>query len=138
MYKYSNLKIITQSQIFYDGEVSSVQLSTKSGGQIMLQPNRSEFLSTIDICKLFITVKDNQEPLECSIGDGIVYADESSIRIITNDIIWSKDIDVEKAEKDRDYALKQLENAKNASDEKLFEIKLRKAINRINVSKDRN
>ncbi|WP_027334949.1 ATP synthase F1 subunit epsilon [Mycoplasmopsis felifaucium] len=138
MYKYSNLKIITQSQIFYDGEVSSVQLSTKSGGQIMLQPNRSEFLSTIDICKLFITVKDNQEPLECSIGDGIVYVDESSIRIITNDIIWSKDIDVEKAEKDRDYALKQLENAKNASDEKLFEIKLRKAINRINVSKDRN
>ncbi len=104
----------------------------------MLQPNRSEFLSTIDICKLFITVKDNQEPLECSIGDGIVYVDESSIRIITNDIIWSKDIDVEKAEKDRDYALKQLENAKNASDEKLFEIKLRKAINRINVSKDRN
>lgn len=136
MEKFTNLKIITQSQVFYKGKVKSVQLATKSGGEIVLQPNRSEFLSTIDICKLLITPFNKEEVLECSISDGIVYADSSEIRIITNDIIFSKDIDLQKAESDREFALKQLESAKSANEEKLFEIKLRKAINRINVSKD--
>lgn len=137
MNKFSNLKIITQSQIFYEGEVDSVQLCTKSGGEIVLHPNRSELLSTIDISKLFITTYPEKNVLECSISDGIVYADASEIHIITNDIIFSKDIDLEKAELDKAFALKQLENATNAKEEKLLEIKLRKAINRINVSKDK-
>ncbi|MBZ4203792.1 hypothetical protein, partial [Mycoplasma tauri] len=78
MWKYSNLKIVTHAKVFYEGPVLSVQLKTKSGGQIVLQPNRSEFLSTIDIGKLIINpFGENLETKVCSISDGIVYADES-------------------------------------------------------------
>ncbi|MGV2392930.1 UNVERIFIED_CONTAM: hypothetical protein O8I53_08130 [Campylobacter lari] len=136
MEKYSNLKIITQSHMFYTGNVKSVSLTTKSGGRIQISPNRSEYLSTIDICELDIVEYESDKTIFCSISDGIVYADQKSILIITNDIIFRDDIDIEKAEKDKQFALSKLQENLNADDEKLFEIKLKKVINRLNVSQD--
>ncbi|EIN14785.1 ATP synthase epsilon chain [Mycoplasmopsis agalactiae 14628] len=134
MQSYSNLKIVTQARTFYNGPVLSVELKTKSGGSIVLQPNRSELLTTIDICKLVIKdYPDNNEKVY-SISDGIVYADKSSINIITNDIILNSDIDLKKAESDRDKAISILSSNSDAEVISRFEIKLKKAINRINVS----
>lgn len=134
MWKFSNLRIVTHSKIFYEGEVLFVKLTTKSGGEIVLQPNRSEFLSTIDVCELAISTYPSGEELICSISDGIVYANDSNIHIISNEIIFKEDIDVNKAIKERDEALIGIKQAKTDKEEKIFEFELKKAINKINVS----
>lgn len=136
MNKFSNLKIITQSHNFYTGKISNISLSTKSGGRIIIEPNRSEFLSTIDICELIINEYETNKKILCSISDGIVYADKSEILIVTNDIIFSDQIDIVKAQRDKEYALSQLQKPLSENEEKMFEIKLKKVINRINVSQD--
>lgn len=92
-----------------------------------MQPNRSELLTTIDICKLVIKdYPDNKEKVY-SISDGIVYADKSSINIITNDIILNSDIDLKKAESDRDKAINILSSNSDAEVISRFEIKLKKS-----------
>ncbi|VEU75148.1 ATP synthase subunit epsilon [Mycoplasmopsis maculosa] len=137
MNKFSNLKIITQYHNFYTGKISNISLSTKSGGRIIIEPNRSEFLSTIDICELIINEYETNKKILCSISDGIVYADKSEILIVTNDIIFSDQIDIVKAQRDKEYALSQLQKPLSENEEKMFEIKLKKVINRINVSQDK-
>ncbi|MBZ4204451.1 F0F1 ATP synthase subunit epsilon [Mycoplasma sp. U97] len=139
MWKYSNLKIVTHAKVFYEGPVLSVQLKTKSGGQIVLQPNRSEFLSTIDIGKLIINpFGENLETKVCSISDGIVYADESNIHIITNDIIFSDLIDINRAEKERIETIERIKNTTDVEMLQHLEIKLKRSINRIDISNQYN
>ncbi|MBZ4195604.1 F0F1 ATP synthase subunit epsilon [Mycoplasma tauri] len=139
MWKYSNLKIVTHAKVFYEGPVISVQLKTKSGGQIVLQPNRSEFLSTIDIGKLIINpFGENLETKVCSISDGIVYADESNIHIITNDIIFSDLIDINRAEKERIETIERIKNTTDVEMLQHLEIKLKRSINRIDISNQYN
>ncbi|UUD35003.1 F0F1 ATP synthase subunit epsilon [Mycoplasmopsis caviae] len=131
--KTTYLKITTLQEIFFEGPVKSVTLRTKAGGAICLQPNRTPFFSTIDICELTINTPRDKDYKICSIGGGLVYADASNINIITDDIIFGKNINIERAKIDRDFALAQLEKFRDTKEEVQYEIKLRKALNRIDV-----
>ncbi|WP_029513415.1 ATP synthase delta/epsilon chain alpha-helix domain-containing protein [Mycoplasmopsis primatum] len=133
MEKFLNLKIITHAKTFYNGKILALSLRTKSGGEIVLQPNRSEFLSTIDICKLIFWTYPEKKKIVHSISDGIVFADSQKVNIITDDIILDSDIDLLRAEYDRDQAMEGIKNTKDSDSLNYLEIKLRKAINRINI-----
>ncbi|TNK94986.1 ATP synthase F1 subunit epsilon, partial [Mycoplasmopsis pullorum] len=61
-----------------------------------------------------------------------VYADAGQINIITDDVINYNDIDLHRAERDRNWALNELKNKKySATDEMRLELKLKKALSRI-------
>ncbi|WP_027120912.1 F0F1 ATP synthase subunit epsilon [Mycoplasmopsis lipofaciens] len=127
------LKITTLQEVFFEGEVRSVSLKTKSGGAICLQPNRTSFFSTIDICKLSINSPGDNDYKVCSINGGLVYADATNIKIITDDIIYGANIDIKKAYEEKEEALALLEKYKNTKDELKIELKLKKALNKIEV-----
>lgn len=131
--KTTHLKITTLEEIFFEGDVRSVTLRTKTGGAICLQPSRTPFFSTIDICELTINSPKDNDFRVCSIGGGLVYADATNINIITDDIIFGKNIDIKRAKVDRDFAMAQLEKFRDTKEEVQYEIKLRKALNRIDV-----
>ncbi len=131
--KTTHLKITTIDQIFFEGDVRSVTLKTKSGGAICLMPGRTGFVSTIDICPLTINSEKDPDYKVCSISGGLVYADATDVKIITDDIILGSKIDIVRARRDRDIALQKLEQFRNTKDEVRYEVKLRKALNRIDV-----
>ncbi|MBU4689798.1 ATP synthase F1 subunit epsilon [Mycoplasma zalophidermidis] len=127
------LSISTLEGIFYEGDVRSVNLSTVTGGAIMLQPNRTPFISNIAVGKLSINEPNDPDYKLCVIGGGVVFADSKRIKIITDDIIDSKDIDINRAKRDREEALAHLKET-DKDDKAKFELQLRKAIARINIS----
>ncbi|MGY5139571.1 ATP synthase F1 subunit epsilon [Mycoplasmopsis gallinarum] len=131
MAKTTRLKITTPNEIFFDGDIIALNLKTKEGALTIL-PEHSAIVSNIDVCKMTISLENHQEKI-CSIGSGLISADKSEINIITDDIIAGDKIDIKRAETDKEKALAALKKYKNTKDEALFELKLRKAINRIEI-----
>lgn len=131
--KTINLKITTIENVFFEGDVRSVTLRTKTGGAICLLPGISAFASNIAIGKLTINSPGDKDYHVCSVGGGLVFADRANIRIITDDIIFGENIDIVRAQKDRDSALDLLSSVNTNKDKAKLEIKLRKALNRIKV-----
>ncbi|MCT4469784.1 ATP synthase F1 subunit epsilon [Mycoplasma sp. HS2188] len=128
----THLQISTLNGIFFEGDVRSVSLSTITGGAIVFQPNRSPFISNIAVGKLAINEVGDDDYKLCAIGGGIVYAQSNCVKIITDDIVFSEDIDIDRAKRDRDSALAQLKNDNKKNDVNL-ELKLRKAISKIDI-----
>ncbi|MFV8414235.1 MULTISPECIES: ATP synthase F1 subunit epsilon [Mycoplasma] len=129
-----HLIITVPSGIFYEGDVNIVTLKTASG-YIGLQAGRTPLFSNIEIGNLTIGWDNHPDTIKCYIGGGLVYADANKINIITDDIINVKNIDVQRALKDRDNVLRQLEEAShNDSIDKLkLETKLKKALLKIDA-----
>ncbi|AIA29591.1 ATP synthase F1 subunit epsilon [Mycoplasmopsis californica] len=130
--KTTHLFISTPTGIFFEGDVELVILSTISGGNITLMPNRTQFMSNIAVGKLLINSVGHPEHKVCAIGGGIVYADAKQIKIITDDIVYDKDIVLSWAEQQRDNALEHMKSA-TADEYAKYEAQLRKAISKINI-----
>ncbi|WP_029512787.1 ATP synthase F1 subunit epsilon [Mycoplasmopsis iners] len=133
MAKKTYLKIITVNGIFYEGEVEAVNLKTKDGGAMTILADHSTFVSNIDVCKMTINYPHSEDYKICSIGSGLLYVDAKSIKIITDDIIYASDINIKRAESDKEDLLRKIQQVKNEKERAIFEYKLRKAINRIEV-----
>ncbi|WLP85880.1 F0F1 ATP synthase subunit epsilon [Mycoplasma seminis] len=128
------LTITVPSGIFYEGSVDIVTLKTASG-YIGLQAGRTPLFSNVEMGNLTIGWENKPETIRCYIGGGLVYADATKINIITDDIINVKNIDVQRALRDRDRLIRQIEEAlHNASVDKLkLETKLKKALLKIDA-----
>ncbi|SJZ42867.1 F0F1 ATP synthase subunit epsilon [Mycoplasmopsis verecunda] len=129
-----HLTITIPSGIFYEGNVNIVTLKTASG-YIGLQAGRTPLFSNIEIGNLTIGWSGKPDTMTCYIGGGLVYADANKINIITDDIINVKNIDIQRALRDRDDFLRRLEEAvHNNSVLKLkLETKLKKALLKIDA-----
>ncbi|EFF41473.1 ATP synthase F1 subunit epsilon [Mycoplasmopsis alligatoris] len=128
----THLTITTPDKVFYSGLVDIVTLKTAEG-YIGLQANKSPFFSNIEIGNLFINYEKDPEFIRCAIGGGLVYADAQNVNIITDDIIFSKDIDYNRAEKDKAWALEQIRLHDDSNLKFGYEIKLKKALSRIDA-----
>ncbi|VEU70318.1 ATP synthase F1 subunit epsilon [Mycoplasmopsis glycophila] len=127
------LTITTPNGIFYEGETEIVSLKTALG-YIGLQAHRTPLFSNIEIGKLVIGYESDPNSIKCSIGGGIVYADSEKVNIITEDIIDARNIDLARAQKDRDLIMAQLSSAKKDNiDLSKLEVKLKKTLSRIDT-----
>ncbi|VEU58465.1 ATP synthase F1 subunit epsilon [Mycoplasmopsis gallinacea] len=127
------LNITTPTGIFYVGKVDIVTLKTAEG-YIGLQSHRSPFFSNVEIGNLIIGHENDKDSIKCIIGGGLVYADSTKINIITDDIINVNDIDLSRAEADRDKYIKQIEESKQKDmNTAKLELKLKKALGRIDA-----
>lgn len=124
------LTITTPKEIFFQDEVDIVTLKTPEG-YIGLQANRSPFFTNIEIGKLYINFKNSDNHKQCAVGGGLVYADAYKINIITDDILYVEQIDIEKAQKEKEYALEQLKKHNDQETSIKFETKLKKALLKI-------
>lgn len=130
--KTTHLKIITTDKIVYDDDVEVINLKTAIG-YIGILPNHAPFVSNIDIGKLTINYENSEKYRISTISDGMVYVEPHNITILTDDIIFAEDINIERAELDKKLAMKNLEIYKHTHEALQYEIKLKKALNRIDV-----
>ncbi|MGP1451200.1 MAG: ATP synthase F1 subunit epsilon [Metamycoplasmataceae bacterium] len=130
--KTTHLRIITTDKIFFEDDVRIVTLNT-SNGYTGILPKHTPFFTNIEIGKLTINYEKDPDYRVCTISNGLLYVDPEKISILTDDIIFADEIDIEKAEIDRRLALKNLEVYKNTHEALKYELKLKKALNRIDV-----
>ncbi|UUM19100.1 ATP synthase F1 subunit epsilon [Mycoplasma sp. 1018B] len=126
------LKIITVYGIFFEDYVISVNLKTKIGGEITLLVNHSPFVANIDICKMSILTKENKK-LFYSIGDGFLQTEPNVITIITDDILSVDEINIKRAQEEQKHLMDALERTKDSKEKEMFQYKLRKVLNRIEL-----
>ncbi|QCZ36668.1 ATP synthase F1 subunit epsilon [Mycoplasma nasistruthionis] len=127
-----HLTVTTPQQIFYEGDVEIVTLKTAIG-YIGLQANRTPMFSNIEVGHLVIGWEKDDSSIKCYIGGGLVYADAEKINIITDDIIDVKNIDLQRALKEKEILSKEIEKAAHNQqvDRLKLETKLKKALLRI-------
>ncbi|QDF64963.1 ATP synthase F1 subunit epsilon [Mycoplasma nasistruthionis] len=127
-----HLTVTTPQQIFYEGDVEIVTLKTAIG-YIGLQANRTPMFSNIEVGHLVIGWEKDDSSIKCYIGGGLVYADAEKINIITDDIIDVKNIDLQRALREKEILLKEIEKAAHNQqvDRLKLETKLKKALLRI-------
>ncbi|ADE19433.1 ATP synthase F1 subunit epsilon [Mycoplasma crocodyli] len=133
----THLTITTPTKVFYEGMVNIVTLKTPNG-YIGLQANKSPFFSNIEIGNLYINSEKDKDFQRCAIGGGLVYADSQRVNIITDDIVYFKDIDLSRANRDKEWALEQMQIHQNSNSKFSLEIKLKKALSKIEAYNEIN
>ncbi|VEU74428.1 ATP synthase epsilon subunit [Mycoplasmopsis citelli] len=128
------LTITTPNKVFFSGETEIVTLKI-ADGYIGIMPNITPIFSSIETGKLTIGYLNDSNSIKCYIGSGLIYADKDKVNIITDDIIKADDIDLERAKKDLAFYEEAISKAKatSSADTQKFEVKLKKAISRIDI-----
>ena len=130
----TQLKIITPNGIFWDKEVDIVTVKTTEGYMGLLH-GKSPVVASLDIAELHINKQGSSDFVECAIAGGLLYVTPERIEIITDAIEKKKDIDISRAEKAKRTAESELKAKTDATEHKLAERALQRAVNRINIRK---
>ncbi|QZE12431.1 ATP synthase F1 subunit epsilon [Mycoplasma sp. Ms02] len=128
----THLTITTPTKKFFEKDVEIVTLKTTEG-YIGLQANASPFFSNVEMGTIDINFQKSENHQKFLIGSGLVYADATKVNIITDDIIKFEDIDIERAQRDKEKAEQELAKATKSSLEDIrnIELKLKKALLKI-------
>ncbi len=124
-----NLKIVTLDGIVFDGEVENI-IARTSVGDVCILKNHIDYVAPIEIGRVKIKKEDGLEKLGACTG-GFLSVCDSQARLVATTFEFSEDIDVERAERAKEKAEEKLKNDKNS---KIAEIKLKKALLRLEVS----
>ena len=126
-----NVKIITPYGLY--GEFSSKIVNCRTiDGAIGLLPNHIPIVSMLEISKLEIDTVDSREVY--AISGGVIYLDDlNNVSILTDAIENARDIDIERANKAKDRAIKDLEHYSQGKEFISADIALKRALNRLSI-----
>ncbi|PRX35756.1 ATP synthase F1 subcomplex epsilon subunit [Orenia metallireducens] len=129
------LSIITPEKVVYDGEASMVTVRTIDGDRGFLAEHQP-LVTGLDIGQIKIKNNDQERILASSTGYIEVRPEEISILVDTAE--YSDEIDVDRAKSAKERAEKRLSKDNSSINSKRAEIALKKAMNRLKVSKGKN
>ena len=127
-----HLVIITPAKKYAELDVESMSLYTHTG-EITLLPHHVDLIANVEIAPLI--VKKNGRLYHYAMGAGVLYFDmkKNMATLAVRTIESFDEIDLEKAEEERDRAQKLLGEAKTVREANEAEISMKTALNRINV-----
>ena len=126
-----NLKIVTLDGIEYDSDVLSVVVRTAVGDVCILK-NHTDYVAPIEIGK--VKIKDETGEKYGACAGGFISVSDSNARIVATTFEFADKIDIDRAKKAKDKAERKLKEDKNS---KIAEIKLKKALLRLEVSQNK-
>lgn len=130
--KEYNLEIITPDGPFFSGSVESLVLRS-SLGDVCILANHANYLTAIEYGNVKIKTANGER--FASVMGGFLSVTDGKAKIIATTAEFAEDIDVVRAEKAKQRAEEILNNKKNENEIKLAEMKLKRALNRLSVSK---
>ena len=125
-----HLQIVTPDGIFFDGQAEKIVVTTVEG-DVGILANHANYLSPIGIGKAVITCDGKARQAACT--GGLVSVTDDVTRIVASTFEWADEIDVERAKRAAEKAQKRLDKKTSDADIKLAELKLKRALNRINI-----
>ena len=126
------LKIVTPDRLVYDSLAERLVARTTTG-DVCILARHTEYITPLAIG--MVKVKANGEWRIASCSGGTLVVSGGDATIIADAFEWSDEIDLERAEAAKEKAEKRLKESNGEFEFKIAELKLKRAINRINTGK---
>lgn len=126
------LQIVTPDGVSFDGMAEQLIVRTTTGDVGILK-GHTNYVAPLAIG--VARVKINGAFREAACNGGLVRASKEGTQIIATTFEWADQIDVERAQKAKEEALKAIQEKKNGVDVQVAEAKLKRALIRLNVGK---
>ena len=126
------LEIITPEKKFFDGETEQIIVRT-TVGDVGILNGHEPYCAALGIGQLRVMI-DGQFRRAATSG-GVIKVSRTKTVILVDSCEWADEIDVERAEAARDSAEDRLKSADGDRQMKMAEIKLKRALNRIDTAK---
>lgn len=125
------LKIITPEKVFFDGETEQIIVRTTEG-DIGVLAGHENYVA--DLPAGPFKVKSDGKFRIAAISGGALKVSKESTTILAMAAEWAEEIDLDWAKRSQEDALKRLNESKSDYEHRLAEMKLKRALNRINIS----
>ncbi len=129
------LKIVTPDGVSYDGQAQKLVART-TAGDVCLLSRHATYLAPLTIGAVRVyDGEGNMREAACS-GGMVSFANEEA-SVVAQTFEWADEIDVARAERALERAKAKKESKTESKDIALAELKIKRALNRINVGKKR-
>lgn len=125
------LKIITPEKIFFDGETEQI-IARTTEGDVGILAGHEKYVA--DLPAGPFKVKSDGKFRIAAISGGLLKVSQESATILAMAAEWAEEIDLDWAKRSQEDALKRLKESKSDYEHRLAELKLKRALNRINIS----
>ena len=126
------LTIITPDKILFDGDAEQI-IARTTEGDVGILAGHENYVANLPAGVLKLTTADGIK--FAAIADGIIKVNyNKDVKIIVSAAEWSGDIDLLRANRAKDDAMDKMKSAKTHSEMSRAELRLKRALNRINAS----
>ncbi len=126
------LKIITPEKIFFDGETEQI-IARTTEGDIGVLAGHENYVADLPAGPFRVKMTDGKFRV-AAISGGLLKVSKDSTAILAMAAEWAEDIDIDWAKRSQEDAKKRLQESKSDYEHRLAELKLKRALNRINIS----
>lgn len=126
-----NLKIISPTRIFFDGDTDMVEMKTTEG-EIGVLAGHIPLTAILEPGILKIHKEDGIK--EAALHDGFVEIQKDHVTVLAESCEWPDEIDVERAEEAKDRAENRIKSGRKDVDMMRAELALKKALIRIDLA----
>lgn len=128
-----NFVLVTPKRKVLDEEVQKVIVRTTSG-DIGVLKGHANYIAPLDIGAMRVVFPNNEVKV-AAIAGGMIKVNESGTTIVTNTCEWADEINVERAKEAEKRARAYIEQPTENHTEEIANLKLKRALNRINIAK---
>ena len=125
------LTVITPEKTFFDGETTQIIVRTTEG-DIGILANHTSLVASLPSGPLKV-MQDNGEYRLAAVSAGLIKVGGNKVNIFADAVEWADEIDIEWAKRSEENAKQRLAAKNSERDMDLAELKLKRALNRINV-----
>lgn len=129
-----HLKVLTVDRSCYDDDVDRIVVRTTQG-DVGILPNHVPYTAALGVGGLTV-IKDGQKRV-AAISGGFVDVSKEETVILARTCEWEDEIDTQRAEQAAERARQTLRKDEHGHEYDVAEIKLKKAVNRIRIAKDK-
>ena len=125
------LTVITPEKTFFDGETTQIIVRTTEG-DIGILANHTSLVASLPSGPLKV-MQDNGEYRLAAVSAGLIKVGGNKVHIFADAVEWADEIDIEWARRSEENAKQRIAAKNSERDLDLAELKLKRALNRINV-----
>ncbi|MCI7233293.1 MAG: ATP synthase F1 subunit epsilon [Oscillospiraceae bacterium] len=125
------LTVITPEKTFFDGETTQIIVRTTEG-DIGILANHTSLVASLPSGPLKV-MQDNGEYRLAAVSAGLIKVGGNKVHIFADAVEWADEIDIEWAKRSEENARQRIAAKASQRDFDLAELKLKRALNRINV-----
>lgn len=126
------LKIVTPEKVFFDGETTQIIVRTTEGDLGVLAHHAS-LVASLPSGPLKILDEDGKTWRIAALSVGLLKVGGNTVNILANAVEWADEIDIEWAKRSEANARERLNSKIDQHELDIAELKLKRALNRINV-----
>lgn len=125
------LTVITPEKTFFDGETTQIIVRTTEG-DIGILANHTSLVASLPSGPLKV-MQANGEYRLAAVSAGLIKVGGNKVSIFADAVEWADEIDIEWAKRSEENAKQRIAAKNSERDLDLAELKLKRALNRINV-----